>query len=53
MKATIKPTCQDSAKIVPTPLATDFPPEKPRNNDLLCPKITIIAEITGNNPISE
>ena len=33
--AMIKPTCQLSAKIVPTPDATDFPPVNLRKIDLL------------------
>src|SRR5574344_46928 len=50
--AIIIPACQSSAINVPTPDATDFPPEKFKNTDLLCPKITKIAAITGKSPIS-
>lgn len=47
------PICQLKARIVPTPDATDFPPENFRKMDLLCPKITAIAHKTGIKPISE
>lgn len=50
-RAIISPTCQFSANIVPTPDATDFPPENLRKIDLLCPKITAIAHKTGINPM--
>lgn len=33
--AVISPTGRDKASIVPTPEATDFPPVKPKNTDLL------------------
>ena len=49
--AIINPTCQFSARIVPTPDATDFPPVNFKNIDLLCPKITAIAANTGKSPI--
>ena len=49
--AIINPTCQFSARIVPTPDATDFPPVNFKNTDLLCPKITAIAANTGKSPI--
>ena len=48
----INPTCQFNARIVPTPDATDFPPVKFKNIDLLCPRITATAAITGNKPIA-
>ena len=41
------PAIQFKPKIVPTPDATDFPPEKPRNKDLLCPIITATETATG------
>ena len=35
ISAIIKPAIQLSARIVPTPDATDFPPLNPKNTDLL------------------
>ena len=35
--AVIIPTGNERASIVPTPVATDFPPVNPKNTDLLCP----------------
>ena len=49
--AIIKPTCQLSARIVPTPDATDLPPVNFKNIDLLCPIITATAASTGSKPI--
>ena len=48
--AIIKPTGQQRAKIVPTPVATDFPPVNPKKIDLLCPRIAAIAAKTGDKP---
>lgn len=50
IRATHIPTSGFKASIVPTPDATDFPPVKFKNIDLLCPKRTNIAAITGVSP---
>lgn len=46
----LNPTGNESAKIVPTPDATDFPPVKPKKIDLLCPIRTNAAAITAVMP---
>ena len=48
--AIIKPACQFKAIKVPTPDATDLPPVKFKNTDLLCPKIAQTAAKTGRTP---
>ena len=48
--AMLNPTGNESAKIVPTPDATDFPPVKPKKIDLLCPIRTNAAAITAVMP---
>ena len=48
--AVMSPTGNDRARIVPTPDATDLPPVNPKNMDLLWPKSTPMAAITGVIP---
>src|SRR5574344_676384 len=50
--AIIIPACQSSAINVPTPDATDFPPEKFKNTDLLFAKITGKAPFIASNTIT-
>lgn len=45
------PTCQQSASMVPTPDATDFPPVKPRKIDFECPINTATAASTASIPV--
>ena len=51
--AIIIPTGKQSARIVPTPEATDLPPLKFKNTGLLCPSKTAMALRTGAKPIEE